>query len=307
MASTSIQEERVCTSLREVGRLTLGNEGTLGIKKERLADSFLTKGVIKYVTNGQNNDGGYTFCPGAESNAQDTYYGLAILNLLNSPFPNMEKTVEWLLSLEIYSIYTYYYVGKALALCGEQLDDRFREYVTSVISSKKHSCNTNVYAELSSGFKSSLMVLELAKMLHVKFNGEEIKNWLLGFKNKDGGFGANRHSNIISTYYAVASLCLLKYNIERLRGRIIFVRKCEVPHGGFTIVPHSLKPYIEFTYAGVMTLNLLGEKCRFPQQTADFTLKCQRANGGFARADLGISTLENTFQAVNVLRKLGLL
>jgi hypothetical protein len=285
----------------------LGKEGTLGTKKWRLGQLFLVEGVTKYVLNGQNSDVGYTFCPGAESNAQDTYYGLAILKMLNCPFPNVEKTVEWLLSLEMYNIYTYYYVGKSLALCGEKLDDRFREFVTSEISSRKHSISTNVYAELSSGFKSLLMLLELAKMLNVEFNGKDIKNWLLRFKNKDGGFGENGHSNISSTYYAVASLCLLKHNRENLRSAVEFVRKCESPHGGFTIIPNSLKTYMEFTYAGVMTLDLLLEKCRFPQKTADFVLKCQRANGGFARTDIGISTLENTFQAVKILQKLGIL
>jgi len=89
----------VCALLREVGRLTLGKEGNLGTRKWRLADSFLVEGVTKYVLNGQNSDGGYTFCPGAESNAQDTYYGLAILKMLNCPFPNVEKTVEWLQNL----------------------------------------------------------------------------------------------------------------------------------------------------------------------------------------------------------------
>jgi len=55
-----------------------------------------------------------------------------------------------------------------------------------------------------------------------------------------------------------------------------------------------------------MTLDLLGKNRRFPSQTTDFILKCQRANGGFARSDLGISTFENTFQAVSMLRKLGM-
>jgi hypothetical protein len=86
-----------------------------------------------------------------------------------------------------------------------------------------------------------------------------------------------------------------------------FVRKCEQPHGGFTVIHRSVTPYMEHTYYGVMTLDLLGESCRFPWQTMDFVLKCQRDNGGFARSDLGISTFENTFQAVNVLRKLGFL
>jgi hypothetical protein len=283
----------------------LGNTAP-SIKKGRLSDSFLTEGIIKYVINGQNGDGGYTFCPGAESNAQDTYYGLEVLNLLNYPFPNLEKTVEWLLSLELYNIYTYYYVGKSLELCGERIDDRFKKYFTSIVNSKEYfSSATNVFAKPSTELKSLLMVLEFAKMLKLEFNGKDMERWLLGFKNKDGGFGEKGHSNITSTYYAIASLQLLKNNVENLTDTIDFIRECETPQGGFTIVPNTLKTYIEFTYFGVMTLDMLGEKCRFPKQTVDFLLKCQRANGGFARTDIGISTLENTYQAVKTLQKLG--
>jgi hypothetical protein len=61
---------------------------------------------------------------------------------------------------------------------------------------------------------------------------------------------------------------------------------------------------MEHTYYGLMTLDLLGEKSKYPSQTINFVLGCQNNNGGFARSDLGISTFENTFQAVEVLRKL---
>ncbi|MEM3593193.1 MAG: prenyltransferase/squalene oxidase repeat-containing protein, partial [Candidatus Jordarchaeaceae archaeon] len=237
---------------------------------------------------------------------QDTYYGLEVLNLLNYPLPNLEKTVGWLLSLEMYNVYTYYYVGKSLELCGIQIDDRFKKYFTSIVNSKDYLTSaTNVFAKPSTELRALLMILEFAKILKLKFNSDDVERWLLGFKNRDGGFGEKGNSNIISTYYAVASLHILKNNLENLTDVIDFVRECETPQGGFTIVPNALKTYIEFTYFGVMTLDILGEKCRFPKQTVDFVIKCQRANGGFARTDIGISTLENTFQAVNILRKLG--
>jgi hypothetical protein len=59
---------------------------------------------------------------------------------------------------------------------------------------------------------------------------------------------------------------------------------------------------MEHIYYGASTLNLLGERLRYPKQTAEFVLKCQNANGGFARSDIGISTFEDTFYAVNILR-----
>lgn len=58
-------------------------------------------------------DGGYTFVEENDSNAQDTHYGLAILKLLGSPFPKVEKTVEWLRGFSLGSLYSYYYIDKA--------------------------------------------------------------------------------------------------------------------------------------------------------------------------------------------------
>lgn len=83
--------------------------------------------VSNYVLSRQNPDGGYTFWRGADSNAQDTYYGLAVLKLLDLPLPSVEETLEWLRVFELGNVYSYYYVGKALLLCGEDLDERFHK------------------------------------------------------------------------------------------------------------------------------------------------------------------------------------
>jgi hypothetical protein len=95
--------------LREAGRLTL--------LADKQSTDLWARRIIDYVVNRQNEDGGYTFCQGIESNAQDTYYVLAILDLLGVPFPNVEKTVEWLQSFVPDSLYSHYYVAKALKLC----------------------------------------------------------------------------------------------------------------------------------------------------------------------------------------------
>jgi hypothetical protein len=59
---------------------------------------------------------------------------------------------------------------------------------------------------------------------------------------------------------------------------------------------------MEHTYYGISTLELLGEHARYPEKTVELVLRCQNPNGGFARSDLGISTFENTFYALNTLR-----
>ena len=266
-------------------------------------DGSLTKDIINYVISRQNVDGGYTFVEENDSNAQDTYYGLAILKLLGSPFPDVDNTVEWLREFGLGSIYSYYYVGKALSLCREGLGDRFRKYVVSTIAAKRHLGSVEVYFEVASEFRATHMVLDLANLLGIK-PGNDVAEWLLRYKNVDGGFGAHKRSNVNSTYYATASLDLLGFDMESLQGTTGFLRSCEKPYGGFTVVPHSFAPFMEHTYYGVMALGAVGENCRFGPQTVDFVLRCQNGNGGFARADLGISTFENTFQAVSILQKL---
>jgi hypothetical protein len=68
-----------------------------GWSGRRLSNVGWVKKVIDYVVNHQISDGGYTFCQGTESIAQDTYYGLAILNMLNVKFPNVEKPINFFL------------------------------------------------------------------------------------------------------------------------------------------------------------------------------------------------------------------
>ena len=270
---------------------------------------LLTNKVIDYVTNRQNEDGGYTFCQGAESNRQDTYYGLAILSLLGADFPNIEKTLRFLKEPEwdLDNIYSNYYTTNALLLCGEEPNVNLNNHISLVANLKKDSSLADVLPEVSSEFTTIFMTLELAGLLGIQLPKNSLIEWLLRFKNRDGGLSSEEHSNINSTYYAVASLALLNVDIKDLRETVKFVRECEKAYGGFTLIPVNVEPYVEHTYYGVMTLHLLGENCRYPSQTVDFLLKCQNKNGGFARSDPGISTFENTFQSISVLRKLGFL
>jgi hypothetical protein len=268
-----------------------------------------TNKVIEYVTNRQNEDGGYTFCQGAESSGQDTYYGLSILSLLKASFPNVEKTIRFLKEpeLDLGNIYSNYYSTKALLLCGEKPSENLKNHISLVANLKRHSSFADVLPEVSSEFTTVFMTLELADLLGIQLPKNSLIEGLLRFKNRDGGFSSEEHSNINSTYYAVSSLALLDVKMKDLRETVKFVRECEKAYGGFTLIPMSVNPYMEHTYYGVMTLHLLGETCKYPSQTIDFLLTCQNKNGGFARSDLGISTFENTFQSISVLRKLGFL
>jgi len=297
-----IQSKREGFRLREVGRFVLWDR-TLGFGKEQFADSSWIRGVIDYVVNRQNNDGGYTFCQGTESNAQDTYYGLAILDLLKVPFPNVERTIKWLHDFIPDSYYSHYYVAKALKLCGQDPDKNLRDFLLSLQGPKGFG-TVDVYVEVASEFEATFMFTELVKLVDVEIDRKEMVRWLISHQNRDRGFGAHGYSNLSSTYHAVASLFNLGYPVKSLKGTLTYVRSCEKPAGGFTVVPSSSLPYMEHVYYGIATLDLLGEHTRYPKATARFVLSCQNSNGGFARSNLGISTFEDTFYAIGILRRL---
>lgn len=260
--------------------------------------------VVKYVADRQNEDGGYTFCKGTESNAQDTYYALAILNLLGVQFPNLEKTVEWLQNFTPEGLYQHYYVAKALRICGKEPNKKLlREFILS-LPAARGEFSSEVYVEVPSELLSLFMLTELLELAGVVIDRIKTVNWLLSFKNDDGGFGANGHSSLNSTYYAVASLNNLGYPVISLKDTLEYVRACEKPFGGFTAVPEGTKPYMEHVYFGFSTLAFFNQKLRYPKETAEFILRCQNANGGFARSEIGISTFEDTFYAATVLRHL---
>jgi hypothetical protein len=299
IASTQYSNMRGYVRLHEVGRFN-------SLESRQFARlSLVEKRVVDYVVNRQNEDGGYTFCQGTDSNAQDTYYGLSILDLVGAPFPNVEKTVKWLRDFVPDSLYSHYYVAKALKLCGEEPNENLRDFLLSLQGVRGGFGTVDVYVEIASEFLLTFMMTELANIACVEIDRGKMVNWLLSFKNGDGGFGVHEHSNLNATYHAVASLSNLGYSVKSLKETLEYVRSCEKPYGGFTVVPHSSIPYMEHIYYGVSTLSLFGEPLRYSKQTAEFVLKCQNSNGGFARSDLGISTFEDTFYAMSVLRAIG--
>jgi len=298
IASTNHNRERVYVRLREVGRFASEHNTSSNYP-------LWVRHTIDYLVNRQNDDGGYTFCQGAESNAQDTYYGLAILDLLKTPFPHLEKTVKWLHEFIPDSTYSHYYVSKTLKLCGKDPNKNLEDFLLSLQGSRGEFGTIDAYVEVASEFEVTFMVTELINMVGVDIDREKTIGWLLSYQNKDGGFGAHEHSNLNSTYHAVASLFNLGYSVKSLKETLRYVRSCEKTSGGFTVTPTSLIPYMEHVYYGIATLDLLGEHARYPEKTAQFVFKCQKLNGGFARSDPGISTFEDTFYAVNILRKFG--
>jgi len=157
-----------------------------------------------------------------------------------------------------------------LKLCGEKSDERLKDFLFSFRGYKGEIGTIDVYVEVASEFEVTFMITELFNMVGIEIDREKTIGWLLSYQNNDGGFGAHKHSNLNSTYHAVASLSNLGYPVKSLKETLRYVRSCEKPSGGFTVVPKSSNPYMEHVYYGVSTLDLLGEHARYPEKTAQF-------------------------------------
>ncbi|MEM3019484.1 MAG: prenyltransferase/squalene oxidase repeat-containing protein [Candidatus Bathyarchaeia archaeon] len=263
-------------------------------------------GVLNYVLNRRNEDGGYAFAQGLDSNVQDTYYGLAILKILGVKPPNLEQTVSWLRRFPARDLHAQYYISKAFELCGEPIEGFLAERILSLRRPDGSFGTTDVDVEAPSEFLSTFMATELLKMLGIPWDSKKTVDWLLSHQNEDGGFGGYGRSNLRSTFHAVAALNNLGYSIESMKEVVAFVRSCELPSGGFSVVTEASTPYMEDVYCGVLLLDLVGERCAYPRETEIWVFRCLNSNGGFRRsAELGISTFEDTYFALSILRRLG--
>ncbi|MEM2876374.1 MAG: prenyltransferase/squalene oxidase repeat-containing protein, partial [Candidatus Bathyarchaeia archaeon] len=128
---------------------------------------------------------------------------------------------------------------------------------------------------------------------------------ILSLENVDGSFGKAGYSKIASTYYSLSTLSMLGYDLNRFGNTLNWIRRCEVPSGGFVGSTESSSTYIvmEDIYFGLKTLEILHENCRYPNETLTVIAKFQNPNGGFRRSIfLGISDFESTYQALSCIK-----
>ena len=268
-----------------------------------LSTDDLKEKVIYYVKKRKCNGGGFCFYRLEEPNGSDTYYAVSILNLLNIKFRDI-NTMNYLRDLQkedgsYSSVFSAYYSIKTLNILKEKPIQDPKPYILENI----RIYNTNrIPPGYTSIFREMYYLIDLCFTLKVELE-EKIKNnlinFILKFKKGDGGFGYT-HSTLIETSQALSILKWLEYPIKMLNAEN-FLKKCENSIYGFTNMPNITPSFIEHLHAGTITSNLLNYKPRYLKKCIEFIKECQNNNGGFARAALGISTLEDTYYAIHSL------
>ena len=283
------------------------NEGGIISTAIKISDLIDTKAVIDYIFERQNEDGGYTFCQQTDSSAQDTFYAIEILGVLDTNPRNVKKTITFLQGLQhqdggFDSVKVAYYVLNALNRLGSASakPTHWLEQSSTVLINGFAISDT--YIEVVSEIEDIHIVVELLNALNLTINPRLIIEQISRLQNNDGSFGSSKHSKIASAYHALATLKILKYNdVETIRRTLEWIRQCEAPSGGFVGEPDFLNTiFLEEIYFGTKALSILEEKPLHPQETLGLIAKFQNSNGGFRRSVfLGLSEFESTYQALS--------
>ena len=284
--------------------------------QRRAIEQALGKGrldsVITYVTARRNVDGGYAFARGTDSNSLDTYFGLAVLHMLEHPVEDPDKTGEWLDRFPVRDLRSAYYVTSAYAILLDGGAYQRSEEAHQVAAMVRDIYRPNGYfgsdhthREAASEFETNSMAVELASALGVPFDRDGLVKNLMSTMNPDGGFGLSRGSDIISTFHVVLTVATASNRAPESSKVQEWIISCENPAGGFPVRPKTLPSCMEYTYSGIMALSVFGLSPKFPSRMLEFVKSCQKNNGGFGRSEImGIPTFEHTFQAIRIIAEL---
>jgi hypothetical protein len=203
------------------------------------------------------------------------------------------------------SVFSAFYSLKSLLLLNEKPKQDPWPYILKHIRYDRVDAE-KLPAEITSVFKRMVFLVDL----YVTFRGStdklienNLQDFVLHFHNEDQGFG-HRQSTLGETSKALMMLSWLHYPVQKLR-TLDFIKRCETPVCGFTDIPHTSLSCLEYVHAGVLAASIIDYRIRYFDPCVDFIRNCQNRTGGFSRVTHGgIATLEDTFYAVQALKRL---
>lgn len=256
-----------------------------------------------YVERCRTPDGGYFFARVPPASARDTYHALEVYSILGADPPDKGRLAGWIeetaASGVAADLYGLFYLTKAAGRLG--LDRRIlRARAEGLLGRHLVAAHRRgaLYVEVPSELEATHMAVEISLDLGLPLAANETAAAVLGLRNLDGGFGGGGRSTLASTYFAVqvlAKVCPGGWPRAQTAG---WLRRCEAAWR---------VQFLEHLFWLHGALATLGCPMERPEDAARFVFACKRRSGGFARAPVGISTLEDTHRALGILKELGYL
>ena len=274
---------------------------------------ILKQKVARYLQERSCPGGGFCFYRLNEPNPQDTYYALAIADLLQLPCHD-ERTILYLQALQqadgsYESLTQAFFVLLSLRRLDRQpLHDPTEQIVSYAtrllaIALPANTARPAILHELH-------QLTALFKAMEIEWPTERkdtVVRLVQSFQQVDGGFGVEG-SSLPETAWATVVLRRVGHppaaiNVES------FLRSCEHPTFGFTGKPETALFFLEYLHAGLTLCQELRCIPTFPSACLSALLRCQTDTGGFARTHLAIATMDDTFRAIHgltILQRMGI-
>ena len=262
----------------------------------------IKQGASRYILERSCPGGGFCFYRLDEPSPQDTYFALATLDFLQVPC-DAEPTIRYLQALQqpdggyASMVQAFFVLSGLQFLGGRPLSDPRAGIETSTAQLIDLALRP---ADVSTSFFLALHRLAtLRTILGLEWQDTQrtaIVQAVQAFRWQDGGFGIEG-ATLPDTYHVT---CLLKYlgsplTVESLAP---FLRACEHPAFGFTGKPGTALFFLEYLCAGLALCDEISLLPTYKQACFSFLCQCQTNSGGFARTNLAIATLENTYFAI---------
>ena len=272
----------------------------------RLGQSFRRK-VIGYIEECHLEDGGYFFARVPPSGGLDTYFAVKSLSILGVKPDRPEAIARFFLSNiaegMIGGIIGIFLAVEVLNEIG-RMTEGLRNYARQRIMALQNKAGgfgayKDIRVEVPSELQNTYRAVRVLKIIGADFDKEKVNGFVFSFLRPDGGYGAKGYSTLASTFYATEIYKLLGVDVGKLKDTKDYLH---------TIEENTEAQFIEDLYWLILGMANLGVKTNMPDKVMSFVMMCQRLRGGFSRAPvMGISTLEDTFYALSILREIGAL
>jgi len=269
----------------------------------RLGRSFHRE-VVKYIERCHLEDGGYFFARVLPSGSLDTFFAVKSLSILGVKPDRPEAIADFFIN-DIKDGTTGGISGIFLAIevLNElgRMTDELRNYAQPRIMAFQNEAGgfgayRDIPVEVPSELQNTYRAVRLLKIIGADLDKEKVTGFVSSFLRPDGGYGAKGYSTLASTFYATEIHKLLGVDVGKLNATRDYLRTTE---------ENTQAQFIDSLYWLVLGLANLGEKTNMPDRVMTFVMMCQRLGGGFSRAPvMGIPTLEDTFYALSILRKI---
>lgn len=256
---------------------------------------------MSYLAAHQSPGGGFCFYRTAhldEPNLADTFHAVATFHLLGEAVPRADKVARYLDRFDAESQpHLLYYVVQARRMLEAAFAPNARTAASIAALSVQQ---VPTMAHVSGWLERTRLVMRLQEQFGHARDARLVVRALQRLSSA-GGFGAR--PNLRDTWLALDTLDACG-DVGAVPDAAAFVDTLQARPFGFTATRVGTDANLDVIHAGTQACRVLSIPIRYPDDALQFVLACQARDGGFARTEGALPSIEYTYHAVAVLAQL---